>query len=74
MSECDYLLWLSYKSFGRILFPEGATTVGFEVFRAPIYATQAIRNLCSTETTIGIRQGNCRWTKVAKLKFGSNRV
>ena len=74
MSECDYLLWLSYKSFGRILFPEGATTVGSEVFRAPVCAMQAICNLHSTETTTGIRQGNCKWTKVAKLKFGSNRV
>ena len=42
MSECDYLLWLSYKSFRRILFTEGTTTIGYEVFQAPICTTQAI--------------------------------
>ena len=40
MSECDYLLWLSYESFRRILFPEGATTIGSEVFQAPILVMQ----------------------------------
>ena len=69
MSEYDYLLWLSYKNFGRILFPEGARTIGSEVFQAPICATQAICNLHSIETTIGIWQGNCKLTKVAKLKL-----
>ena len=71
MSECDCLLWLSYESSERILFLEGATTVGSEVFQAPICATQAIRNLRSV---IRIRQRNCRWTKFAKLKIGSDRV
>ena len=61
MNERDYLVWLSYKSSRRILFPEGATTVGSEVFQAPICATQALCNLCSVGTTIGIRQRNCRW-------------
>ena len=74
MSECDYLLWLSYKSSERILFLEGATTIGSVVLQAPICATQAIRYLCSVETTIGIQQYNCRWTKFAKLKFGSDMV
>ena len=74
MSECDYLLWLSYESSGRILFLEGVTTVGSELFKAPICATQAIRNLRSVETTIGIRQRNCRWTKFAMLKLSSDRV
>ena len=60
MSECDYLMWLSYKSFGRILPPEGARTIVSQVFQAPIYATQAICDLHSIETTIGIRQGNCK--------------
>ena len=54
MNECDYLVWLSYESSQRILFIEGATTVGSEVFQAFICATQAIRNLCSVETTTGI--------------------
>ena len=74
MSECDYLLWLSFESSERILFLEGATTVGSEAFQAPICATQAICNLRSDETTIGIWQHNCRWTKFAKLKLGSDRV
>ena len=74
MSECNYLLWLSYESSGRILFPEGATTVGSEVCQVPICSTQAIRNLRSVETTIGIRQSNSRWTRFVKLKFGSDRV
>ena len=74
MNECDYVLWLSYESSARILFLEGATTIGSEVFQAPICATQAIRNLRSFETTTGIRQRNCKWTKVAKLKFDSDRV
>ena len=74
MSECDYLLWLSYESSGRILFPEGVATVGSEVFQAPICTLQANDDLHSLETTIGIGQHNCRWTKFAKLKFGSGRV
>ena len=74
MSECDDLLWLSYESSERILFLEVAMTVGSEVFQAPICPIQSICNLCSTETTIGIRQRNCRWTKFAKLKLGSDRV
>ena len=74
MSESDYLLWLSYESFGSILFSEGAKTIGSEVFQAPICATKAIHHLCSVETTIGIQQSNCKWKKVAKLKFGSERV
>ena len=60
MSESDYLLWLSYESFGSILFSEGAKTIGSEVFQAPICATQAIHHLCSVETTIGIQQSNCK--------------
>ena len=74
MSECDYLLGLSYESSEKILFLEGATTVGSEVFQAPICVTHAIRNLRSVETTTGIQQRNCRWTKFAKLKFGSDMV
>ena len=74
MSECDYLLGLSYESSEKILFLEGATTVGSEVFQAPICVTHAIRNLRSVETTTGIQQRNCRWTKFAKLKFGYNMV
>ena len=54
---------------------EGAVIVGSEVFEVPTCATQAIRNLCPIETTPVIWQGNCKWTKVAKLKtFGSDRV
>ena len=60
MSVIIYLLRLSYESSERVLFLEGATTVGFEVFQVPICATQAIHNLRSVETTIGIRQRNCR--------------
>ena len=52
MSEYDYLMWLSYESSERILFLEGATTVGSEVFQAPICVTQAIRNLRSVETPL----------------------
>ena len=73
MSECDYLLWLSNESSERIFFIEGVLTVGSEVFQTPICATQAIRNLRSIETTIGIHQRNCRWTKFAKMKLGSDR-
>ena len=61
-NECDYLLSLPYESSGGILFPKGATAVGSELFQAPI------------ETTIGIWQHNCRCTKFARLKFGSNKV
>ena len=70
MSECDYL----ERRSKRILFLEGATTVGSEVFQAPICATQAIRNLHSIETAIGIWQHSCRWIEFAKLKLGSDRV
>ena len=74
MSECDCLLWLSYESSDRILFLEGATTIGSKVFQAPICATQAIHNLRSVQTTTGMRQHNYRWTTFAKLKFGSDMV
>ena len=74
MSECDYLLWLSIESSERILFLEGAMTIGSEVFQVPICATQSICNLHSIETTIEIQQCNCRWTKFAKLKLDSDRV
>ena len=70
MSECDYLAWLTYESSRRILFVEGTMTVGSEVFQALIYATQAIRNLHSAETTIRIRQFNSRWTKIAIAQRG----
>ena len=74
MSDCDYLLWLSYEGFGRILFLEGAMTVGSEVFQAPICTMQAICNLHFVETAIGIWQHNCGLAKFAKLKFGCDRV
>ena len=56
MSECDYLAWLTYESFRRIIYLEGTKTVGSEVFQAPICATQSICNL------LPLRQ---------PLKFGS---
>ena len=74
MSECDDLLWLSYESSKRILFLEGAMTVGSEVFQAPMCLTQSICNLCSIEATIGIWQHNRRWTKFGKLKLCSDMV
>ena len=52
MSDCDYLLWLSFKNSGGILFPEAVTTVGSEVFQTAMCATQAIRNLRAVERTI----------------------
>ena len=32
-------MWVTYESSRRILFPEGATTVGSEVFESPIWDT-----------------------------------
>ena len=40
----------------RILFPEGATTVGSEVFESPIWDTWIICNLGSIETNTGIQK------------------
>ena len=74
MSRCDYLLWLSYESSERILFLKGAMTIGSEVFQAHICIMWAIHNLRFIETAIGIWQCNCRWTKFAKFKFGSDRI
>ena len=55
MREYHYLAWLSFESSQWILFPEGAMTIGSEVFQALIYTVQAIRNLCSIEAAIGIQ-------------------
>ena len=43
-------MWVTYESYQRILFPEGATTVGSEVFESPIWDTWTICNLDSIET------------------------
>ena len=74
MIEGDYLLWLSYESSRRILFPEGVTTIGSEMFQGPIIAMQVNCDRHYVETTIRVWQHNCGWAKFAKLKFSSNRV
>ena len=49
-------MWVTYESYRRILFPEGATTVGSEVFESPIWDTWTICNLDSIETNTGLEQ------------------
>ena len=43
-------MWVTYESYQRILFPEGATTYGFNVFESPIGDTWTICNLDFIET------------------------
>ena len=49
-------MWVTYESYQRILFPEGATTVGSEVFESPIWDTWTICNLDSIEANTGLQQ------------------
>ena len=46
-------MWVTYESSPRILFPEGATNVGSEVFESPIWDTSTTCNLDSIETNTG---------------------
>ena len=39
------LMWLNYESSRRIIFPEGATIVGSEVFESPIWDTCPSRQI-----------------------------
>ena len=78
-------MWVTYEISRRILFPEGATTVGSEVFESPIwdtwticnldphqdkYRTLAVKNFQIWSLTLDPIQSSTVWTYKPLLTYG----